>query len=66
MFTSLIETEGNSSVGNEYVRYTNISDEASLAFVDGTESANMVAKQAGTYTFTYDPATKELTVAFEG
>ena len=47
-----------SSVGNEYVRYSNISDEASLSLVDGTESQNIVAKQAGTYTFTYRPDTK--------
>ena len=44
----------------------NITDEGSLAFVDGTESYNIVAKAAGTYTFTYDPATTQLTVGFEG
>lgn len=65
LFTTLVESDGNTSVGNEYVRYTNIVDEASLTFVDGTESANIIAKQAGTYTFTYDPATTQLTVAFE-
>lgn len=64
LLTTLVESNGNSSVGNEYVRYTNISDEASLAVVDGTESANIIAKQAGTYTFTYDPATSSLTVEF--
>lgn len=64
LLTTLVESNGNSSVGNEYVRYTNISDEASLAVVEGTESANIIAKQAGTYTFTYDPATSSLTVEF--
>lgn len=64
LFTTLVGSEENASVGNEYVRYSNISDEASLSFVDGTESQNMVAKKAGNYTFTYRPDTKELTVEF--
>ena len=65
LMTTLVTTaDGSSSVGNEYVRYSNITDEASLAFVDGTESYNIVAKAAGTYTFTYDPATTQLTVGF--
>ncbi len=65
LLTTLVTTDGNSSVGNEYVRYTNVTDETSLTFVDGTASANMVAKQGGTYTFTYNPDTTELVVAFE-
>lgn len=65
LLTTLVTTDGNSSVGNEYVRYTNVVDEASLAFVDGTSSANMVAKQSGTYTFTYHPDTTELVVGFQ-
>lgn len=66
LMTSLVTAaDGSSSVGNEYVRYSNITDEASLAFVDGTESYNIVAKAAGTYTFTYDPGTTQLTVGFE-
>jgi len=64
LLTTLVTTGEDSSVGNEYVRYSNINDEASLSFVDGTESQNIIAKQAGTYTLTYDPATKELTVDF--
>lgn len=64
LLTTLVTADGESSVGNEYVRYSNISDEASLSFVDGTESQNIVAKKAGTYTFTYHPDTKELTVDF--
>ena len=64
LLTTLVTVGEESSVGNEYVRYSNISDEASLSLVDGTESQNIVAKQAGTYTFTYRPDTKELTVEF--
>ncbi len=64
LLTTLVTVGEESSVGNEYVRYSNISDEASLSFVDGTESQNIVAKQAGTYTFTYNPDTKELKVDF--
>lgn len=64
MFTTLITTDGNSSTGNEYVRYSNVTDETSLSYIDGTESQNIVAKEAGTYTFTYSPDTKELTVDF--
>ena len=66
LMTTLVTTEdGNSSVGNEYVRFTNITDEDSKKYVDGTDSANIIAKAAGTYTFTYDPATSQLTVGFE-
>lgn len=64
LLTTLVTADGESSVGNEYVRYSNISDEASLSYVDGTESQNIVAKKGGTYTFTYYPDTKELTVDF--
>ena len=64
LLTSLITVDGNSSVGNEYVRYSNISDETSLSYVDGSENYNMIAKKAGTYTFSYDPATQELKVDF--
>ncbi len=65
LFTTLLTTGDSQSVGNEYVRYTNIqeSDSASLACVTGTESANMVAVKTGNYTFTYDPATQILQVA---
>lgn len=65
LFTTLVTTDGTSSVGNEYVRYTNITDETSLTYVDGSANANMIAKQSGTYTFTYHPDTKELVVGFE-
>lgn len=67
MFTSMVTVGENSSVGTEYIRYTNIAedDTESLGCVTGTESANLVATQAGSYTFTYDPATQILTVSFE-
>lgn len=63
--TMVTAADGTSAVGNEYVRYSNIADETSLAFVNGTENYNIVAKAAGTYTFTYDPASARLTVGFE-
>ena len=65
LFTSRVKAGDTENVGNEYVRYTNVKDSASLGFVDGSESANLIAKAAGVYTFTYDPGTAELTVAFE-
>lgn len=65
LFTTLVGKDGNESVGNEYVRYSNIVEEDSLALVDKTDSMNIVAKAAGTYTFTYTPDTKELKVSFE-
>lgn len=65
MFTSLVTVGENESVGNEYIRYTNIDkdDTESLSFVTGTESANLVAAKSGSYTFTYDPETTILTVS---
>ncbi len=67
MFTSLITAEDVESVGNEYIRYTNIAedDAESLSYVTGTEGANLVAGAGGSYTFTYDPSTQVLKVAFE-
>lgn len=65
MFTSMVTVGESSSVGTEYIRYTNIAedDTESLSYVTGTDTANLVASQAGTYTFTYDPATQILTVS---
>lgn len=65
LLTSLITVDGNSNVGNEYVRYSNVTDETSLSYVDGAENYNMIAKKAGTYTFTYDPATQKLKIDFQ-
>lgn len=67
MFTSMVTVGDNSSVGPEYIRYTNIAedDTDSLSYVTGTDSANLVAEGDGTYTFTYDPATKILTVSMK-
>lgn len=67
LLTSLLTSGDTQSVGNDYVRYTNIAsdDSESLSYVTGTDSANMVAVSAGTYTFTYDVGTKVLTVSFQ-
>lgn len=67
LFTTLVTAGENSSVGTEYVRYTNIAadDSESLACVTEGGGANMVAAAAGTYVFTYDPASKVLTVAMK-
>lgn len=62
LFTSTVTSGDTTGVGNEYVRYTNIAadDAESLACVTEGGGANMVAAQAGTYTFTYDPSTQVL------
>ena len=64
LFTTLLSDGKNQSVGNEYVRYTNIAadDSDSLACVTEGGSANMVAAKDGTYTFTYNPETKVLKI----
>ena len=64
IFTSMVTVGETSGVGTEYIRYSNIAadDLESQSFVTGTDSANLVASQAGTYTFTYDASTKVLTV----
>lgn len=65
MFTSLVTAGENSVVGTEYIRYTNVAleDTESQSYVTGMDNANLVANQSGTYTFTYDPSTKVLTVS---
>lgn len=67
MFTSMRTVGDTTSVGNEYIRYTNIAadDTDSLSFVTEGGGANLVAAQTGSYTFTYDPATQVLTVSCE-
>lgn len=62
LFTSLFVTADSSDVGTEYLRFSNL-DEASQACMDKTDSYNMVAKEDGMYTFTYDPATTVLTAS---
>ncbi len=64
LLTTLVSSGDTQSVGSEYVRYSNITDETSLTYVDGTESFNIVTRQKGTYTFTYNPETTELLVDF--
>ena len=63
IFTSMVTVGETSGVGTEYIRYSNIAadDLKSQSFVTGTDSANLVASQAGTYTFTYDASTKVCT-----
>lgn len=65
MFTSMVTVGETSSVGTEYIRYTNIAsdDTESLSYVTGTSNANLIAGKAGSYTFTYDPSTTVLTVS---
>lgn len=65
LFTSTVKTGDTESVGNEYVKFSNIKDKKSLEFVEGSASDNIIAKAAGVYTFTYNPETKELTAAFK-
>lgn len=67
MFTSMVTADDQSSVGTEYIRYTNIDagDTESLSYVSEGGGSNLIAGAEGTYTFTYDPATKVLTVSCE-
>lgn len=67
MFTSMVTVGDTSSVGTEYIRYTNIAadDADSLSYVTEGGGSNLVAAGAGTYIFTYDPAKKVLTVTME-
>ncbi len=64
MFSSQNTVGTEVSTGTEYLRASNL-DEASKAYIDAKPSANMVAKAAGTYTFTYTASTKVLSVAFD-
>lgn len=67
MFTSMVTAGDTSSVGTEYIRYTNIAgeDTDSLSHVTEGGNANLIAAEAGTYVFTYDPVEKLLTVDVE-
>lgn len=65
LFTSMVNAGGSESVGNEYVKFSNIKDKKSLEVVEGSASDNIIAKEAGTYTFIYNPETKELSVTFK-
>ncbi len=64
MFTSQVTVGETVSTGTTYLRASNL-DEASEAYLDATASYNMVAKAAGTYTFTYTASTEVLSVAFD-
>lgn len=63
MFTSLNTIDGESSVGTEYLRGSNL-DDAAKAYIT-TEGGDMFAKASGTYTFTYTESTKVLSVTFD-
>lgn len=65
MFTSMVTAGDVSTVGTEYIRFTNIaSDDAdSHSFVSEGGGANLIAGQDGTYTFTYDVSSKVLAVS---
>lgn len=67
MFTSTVTTGDTSSVGTEYVRYSNIAadDTESLSHVTEGGGSNLIAAEEGTYVFTYNPAEKVLTVTVE-
>lgn len=67
MFTSLVTVGDTSSVGTEYIRYTNIAGEDTESFSHVTEGGgfNLIAAEAGTYVFTYDPVEQLLTVDVE-
>lgn len=64
VFSSRNTIGTETSTGTEYLRASNL-DEASKAFVDQKPNLNMVAKAAGTYTFTYTKETSVLSVAFD-
>lgn len=64
LFTSLNTVGTEVGTGTEYLRATNL-DEASKAFVDKKSNENMVAKAAGSYTFTYTKETSVLSVTFD-
>lgn len=65
LFTSRNTIGTTVSVGTEYLRASNL-DEASKSYLNQTASYNMVAKESGTYTFTYTKATSVLSVTFDG
>lgn len=67
MFTSMVTAGDTSSVGTEYIRYSNIAedDSDSLAHVTEGGGSNLIASEAGDYVFEYDPAAKLLKVSVE-
>ena len=67
LFTTLVSSDGTSSVGTEYVRYSNIdeADTASHELLDASANYNMITKTSGNYTFTYNEETKVLSVTMQ-
>lgn len=62
MFTSMVTVGDSTTVGTEYLRFTNL-DEASAALFTGLENGNIVVNEGGDCTFTYDPSTTVLTAS---
>lgn len=62
MFTSLATENGESTVGSEYIKFENLDEDGKALF---TGSGNIVASKAGTYTFTYNEATKVLSATLD-
>ena len=62
MFTSLVTENGATSVGSEYIKFENLDDASKALF---TGSGNIVASKGGTYTFTYNEATKVLSATLD-
>ncbi len=64
LFTSMVTVDNTQTVGTEYIRYSNL-DEASQELFDKTDSFNMIAKEDGTYTFSYDKESTVLSVTYD-
>lgn len=62
MFTSLVTENGASTVGSEYIKFENLDESSKTLF---TGSGNIVASKSGTYTFTYNEATKVLSATLD-
>ena len=56
LFTSTVA--GTTDVGPEYVKFDNLDDASKALFDD--DNGNITAREAGTYTFVYDAASKTL------
>ena len=63
LFTSMVTVGDKISTGTEYLRYSNLDEEAK-ELLDATASYNMVAKASGVYDFSYNESTKVISVIF--
>ncbi len=56
MFSTLnVDASGNKTTGNIYINWENVAEESKAIFVAPEKGTNIFAKDAGLYTFTYDP-----------